>query len=110
LTYCLFIFYHHYVPPLPPLPFAAASELKANEKVRFLHIMLFTISFSLDNLMVTWSSALEGGFWEYMTANGVIGSAYICLILCQAEMTSILPFSGESMSYVLCIWHTTYDN
>ena len=35
------------------------------------------------------------GFWEYVISTVVITAAYIALMLCLAEMSSILPFGGN---------------
>ncbi|KAJ1429280.1 amino acid/polyamine transporter I [Ochromonadaceae sp. CCMP2298] len=78
----------------------ASAAVKAIEKVcGFWHIMLFTMSFVLGDVMVTWTAGLTSGFGAYLVAKFTIGTAFICLTLCQAEMTSMLPFSGGSYGF-----------
>ncbi|KAJ1423007.1 hypothetical protein B484DRAFT_420765 [Ochromonadaceae sp. CCMP2298] len=77
-----------------------ASAVPVVKKVcGFWHIMLFTMSFVLGDVMVTWTAGLSNGFPSYMVAKFTFGTAFICLTLCQAEMTSMLPFSGGSYGF-----------
>eukprot|EP00601_Ochromonadales_sp_CCMP2298_P009667 CAMPEP_0173263082 /NCGR_PEP_ID=MMETSP1142-20121109/27151_1 /TAXON_ID=483371 /ORGANISM="non described non described, Strain CCMP2298" /LENGTH=453 /DNA_ID=CAMNT_0014198329 /DNA_START=11 /DNA_END=1370 /DNA_ORIENTATION=+ len=48
------------------------------------------MSFVLGDVMVTWTAGLSNGFPSYMVAKFTFGTAFICLTLCQAEMTSML--------------------
>eukprot|EP00601_Ochromonadales_sp_CCMP2298_P033122 CAMPEP_0173372878 /NCGR_PEP_ID=MMETSP1144-20121109/28170_1 /TAXON_ID=483371 /ORGANISM="non described non described, Strain CCMP2298" /LENGTH=694 /DNA_ID=CAMNT_0014324957 /DNA_START=39 /DNA_END=2125 /DNA_ORIENTATION=+ len=57
------------------------------------------MSFVLGDVMVTWTAGLSNGFPSYMVAKFTFGTAFICLTLCQAEMTSMLPFSGGSYGF-----------
>ncbi len=65
--------------------------------------------FSISNLMtglatvlggqvVIWHVGLSSGFYDFLVATIMIGMAYGCLTLCVAELTSVLPFSGEIQS------------
>jgi len=40
------------------------------------------------------------GFWEFFIIVLVVGSGYLCLALCLAEMTSFLPFAGSFVHIV----------
>mmetsp|Transcript_28876 Transcript_28876/g.48477 ORF Transcript_28876/g.48477 Transcript_28876/m.48477 type:complete len:120 (+) Transcript_28876:48-407(+) len=76
------------------------KEILAKDKVcGFWHIFFFTITFVMGDLVVTWNHGLKSGFWEYLIANTMIGLAYVGLVLCQAEMTSMLPFSGGTYGF-----------
>jgi len=44
----------------------------------------------------SWNTGLDGGFWEYFLSMILTGFAYLALVLCLSEMTSALPFSGNS--------------
>ena len=41
-----------------------------------------------------WGKGFEAGFVGFLIAVLFVSFGYICLCLCIAEMTSILPFSG----------------
>jgi len=42
-----------------------------------------------------WNAGLAAGFGSFMIAALVTTVGYMMLILCQAEMTSALPFAGK---------------
>ena len=42
----------------------------------------------------SWNNGLVAGFGSCCIAFALIGSAYLCLVLCIAEITSGLPFEG----------------
>lgn len=48
----------------------------------------------------SWNEGLKAGFWEFFGATLITGSAYMSLILCLAEMTATLPFSGGAYGFV----------
>lgn len=54
----------------------------------------------LGGQVFSWNAGLHAGFWEYFTSIVFIGTAYIVLVLCLAEMTSALPFSGGCYGFV----------
>ena len=41
-----------------------------------------------------WNDGLSAGFGSYLIATLLVGSSYICLCCCNAEITSALPFAG----------------
>jgi ethanolamine permease len=45
---------------------------------------------------------LQEGFWPFFLTVFFVGSGYLCLTLCLAEMTSFLPFAGGSYGYARC--------
>ena len=47
-----------------------------------------------------WNAGLSVGFGSYLIATVLIGSAYVCLILCLAELSSALPFAGNNVDCI----------
>lgn len=56
----------------------------------------------LGGQFIYWNLGFHEGFWEFFLTTVMVGSGYLCLTLCLAEMTSILPFAGGSYGYVRC--------
>lgn len=50
----------------------------------------------------SWNLGLGIGFGGYFIATFLIGTAYICLCLCTAELTSTLPFTGGAYGLARC--------
>jgi len=50
----------------------------------------------------SWNEGLLSGFGSFLISTILIGSAYICLILCTSEMLSALPFAGGSYGLARC--------
>jgi ethanolamine permease len=42
----------------------------------------------------SWNAGLVAGFGSFLICTFLIGTAYICLCFCNAEVTSSLPFAG----------------
>ena len=42
----------------------------------------------------SWNAGLAAGFGSYLISTILVGTSYICLCLCNAEVTSALPFAG----------------
>ena len=42
----------------------------------------------------SWNVGLEAGFGSYLISTLLVGTSYVCLCLCNAEITSALPFAG----------------
>ena len=53
----------------------------------------------ISGVFTFWSVGFAYGFWEYSFAAVFISVAYFVLVLCLAEMISILPFSGGSYGF-----------
>jgi amino acid transporter len=47
-----------------------------------------------------WTFGLTAGFWMLFFQIVFVGTGYICLCLCMAEMSSALPFSGGIFGFV----------
>lgn len=45
-----------------------------------------------------WNHGLTCGFGSYLIAMFLMGSGYLTLCLCLAEMTSAMPFAGKSLA------------
>lgn len=43
-----------------------------------------------------WNEGLSIGFGGFLIALFLISTAFFCLVLCMAELSSALPFAGES--------------
>jgi amino acid transporter len=52
---------------------------------------------------IGWNFGLSSGFASFSIAVALIGSAYICLSLCLAEITSGLPFAGGCYGLTRCM-------
>ncbi len=46
----------------------------------------------------SWNEGLRIGFGGFLIALFLISTAYFCLILCIAELSSALPFAGKALS------------
>ena len=53
------------------------------------------ISTAIGGHFYLWNTMLLAGFGSTIIATFVIASAYGCLLLCMAELSSALPFAGE---------------
>jgi ethanolamine permease len=58
------------------------------------------IAIVIGGQLFSWNVSLLGGFWEAFLGMILTGLGYLCLVLCLAEMTSALPFSGGSYGFV----------
>lgn len=58
------------------------------------------ISLVFADLLISWTDGFERSFWEYVICTVIVGLGYVCLMLCVAEMTSILPFGGKKKPFV----------
>lgn len=71
---------------------------------RFFASYCLGISLQFASLLISWPSGLYAGFWPYFLSTLIIGVAYCCIMLCLAEMTSILPFSGTLMFFLYVLY------
>eukprot|EP01038_Epipyxis_sp_PR26KG_P008018 gene8018-10866_t len=58
------------------------------------------ITIVIGGQIFSWNFGLVSGFWTLFTALLVMGSGYLCLSLCMAEMMSSLPFAGGAYGFV----------
>jgi amino acid transporter len=52
------------------------------------------LSIVLSGQYNSWNYGLVGGFGNFIIAAVVVTTAYVCLVLCIAELSSALPFAG----------------
>ena len=67
---------------------------------------LYALGFTIviGGQVFSWNVSLQAGLWEAFAGFLLTSVGYICLVLCLAEMTSALPFSGGSYGFVrVCI-------
>ncbi|KAH9087097.1 hypothetical protein Ae201684P_000509 [Aphanomyces euteiches] len=52
----------------------------------------------------SWNGGLTAGTLSYGIAAVMMGFAYICMGLCEAEMASMFPFEGGAFGLARCTW------
>lgn len=52
--------------------------------------------------MGDWNRGLESGLWSYFLEFLLLSLAYLALVLCLAEMTSVVAFASGAYGYVRC--------
>lgn len=62
------------------------------------------ITIVIGGQLIYWNLALDGGFWPFCLTTLLVGTGYLCLTLCLSEMTSFLPFAGDSS--LLWLFHS----
>ena len=67
----------------PSEPLASATD-----------VFLLGITVVIGGEYYGWNTQLVSGFGMYFLAQILVGTAYICLVACIAEITSAIPFSG----------------
>lgn len=58
------------------------------------NLYLAGVSSVISGLLTFWNVGFAFGFWEFCFTTLFISIAYFCMVLCLAEMISILPFAG----------------
>lgn len=81
-------------------PVIIEGELENQEEVQKLslhtsNLWALGISIALGGQYIGWNKALSAGFGSMVIATFLISSAYWCLILCIAEVSSAIPFGGK---------------
>ena len=69
------------------------SKLKLN----FIDLWALGITTALGGHFYLWNFALPLGMGSLILATFVVGSGYVCLVLCMAELSGALPFAGNSL-------------
>ena len=67
------------------------SKLKLN----FIDLWALGITTALGGHFYLWNFALPLGMGSLILATFVVGSGYVCLVLCMAELSGALPFAGN---------------
>jgi len=62
------------------------------------------ISIALGGQYIGWNKALSAGFGSALIATFLIASAYWCLVLSVAELSSAIPFGGICLA--ISLWGT----
>lgn len=81
-------------------PVVIVGDLENPEEVQKLSLRTrdlwaLGISIALGGQYIGWNKALSAGFGSTVIATFLISSAYWCLILCIAEVSSAIPFGGK---------------
>ena len=77
--------------PEPDLVFGDVDNVRPGT---FWNVFSFGICLVSTNIFIAWSSGLINGYWDFLVASFFVTVAFVNLMLCIAEMVSILPFSG----------------
>eukprot|EP01031_Cornospumella_fuschlensis_P034906 gene34906-42272_t len=82
----------------------AVTKGLAKETVSVYDIYWLGITIVIGGQLISWNAVLEQGYGQTFIASIlVMGTGYFTLILCIAEMTSILPFAGGSYGFTRAI-------
>eukprot|EP01039_Chlorochromonas_danica_P005424 gene5428-5967_t len=60
------------------------------------------LSMKLGGLFAAWNNGLVVGFWEFMILTAFVAAGYGCLVLCMAELVSVIAFPGGFYGYARC--------
>ena len=63
-------------------------------------VLLYGTCVLLGNHFANWSVGFKAGFWSFIGIMLIISTSFGCEMLCIAEMTSALPFSGGTYGVV----------
>lgn len=73
-------------------------EIVVNPKIYLFHnsfeVGLFGLMIAIGGQLYGWNTALNAGFGSWITAQTLMGLAYICLVLCLSEIVSGIAFDG----------------
>ena len=72
------------------------SYLKSTSLATSFDIWAIGFSVVIGGQFYGWNAGLITGFGTFGIAQLLMGTAYICLMLCLAEIASTIPFSGGS--------------
>jgi amino acid transporter len=53
------------------------------------------ISIVIGGQYYKWNSGLEAGFGSYAIGTGLMAILYACICICNAELSSAVPFAGK---------------
>jgi amino acid permease len=78
----------------------SVSNTKAHQlELDYKDLWALALTTALGGHYLPWSHGLSAGFGSFMIGTALIASAYICLIVCSAELSSALPFAGNFECY-----------
>jgi amino acid transporter len=58
------------------------------------------VALAIGGQFYAWNVGLTAGVGSFFISVWLVGTAYLCLVLCLAEMSSAVPFSGGSFGCV----------
>ena len=76
------------------------SEKVIKRIVSWKSVVMYGLCLSLVGHYVGWTVSLNAGFWEVFGTMFILLTSTGCLMLCIAEMTAALPFSGGTYGVV----------
>ena len=59
-------------------------------------MVMLGVTTVIGGIYYGWTTGLENGFGGYAIGQFLMGLAYICLVLCFAEMVSAMPLRGNN--------------
>jgi amino acid transporter len=93
--------------PADPIIGDSAENSPANEEnkpgsspptpsmaIKSFDVWALGITIVIGGQFFSWNEGLTAGFGSFAVAMFLLGLAYICLVLCNAELSSALPFAG----------------
>lgn len=84
-------------------PLGGPQQLKFPDPIASVYdIYWLGLTIVLGGQLIYWNQGFHEGFWSFFGTTVMVGSGYLCLTFCLAEMTSVLPFAGGSYGYVRC--------
>ncbi|KAI8901371.1 amino acid permease-domain-containing protein [Globomyces pollinis-pini] len=65
-----------------------------------LHLIFFGVGIVITGEFAAWNAGLSYGWSSLVVATIMVNIYYWCLLLCLAELSSALPFSGGSLTFI----------
>lgn len=74
----------------------ATREEIANRKLKLRNVDIWALGITIviGGQYFSWNGGYAAGFGSYLISTVLIGTSYICLCICNAEISSALPFAG----------------
>jgi ethanolamine permease len=74
----------------------ATTEEIANRKLKLRKVDIWALGITIviGGQYFSWNAGYAAGFGSYLISTVLIGTSYICLCVCNAEISSALPFAG----------------
>ncbi|KAF1787967.1 Mitochondrial carrier domain [Phytophthora cactorum] len=79
-----------------------ANNTAASYKPGKWDIFMLGITIVIGGQYFCWNAGISAGLWSFFIAYLLIGSAYIALCCCTAEITGALPFAGGAYGLARC--------
>ena len=78
------------------LPVSEDTEEHANKRLNLGHFDIWALGITvvIGGQYFSWNAGLTAGFGSYLISTVLVGTSYVCLCMCNAEITSALPFAG----------------